>query len=81
MGATFVAILITFGNLKALGVLLLAMQNDFDSDVWIIGWMAVMYNSVSYISGKTLSIILTIFVSGWQLFAKQASIVIRALFI
>ncbi|XP_071810489.1 monocarboxylate transporter 12-like [Asterias amurensis] len=55
VGATFVATLITFGNLKALGVLLLAMQNDFDSDVWIIGWMAVLYNSVSYISGPFIA--------------------------
>ncbi|XP_071810343.1 monocarboxylate transporter 12-like [Asterias amurensis] len=49
--ATFVALFITFGNLKALGVLLLAMQNDFNSDVWIIGWMAVLYNSISFLFG------------------------------
>ncbi|XP_071810084.1 monocarboxylate transporter 12-like [Asterias amurensis] len=51
VGATFVAFFITYGNLKALGVLLLAMQNDFNSDVWIIGWIAVLYNSISLLSG------------------------------
>ena len=55
VGATFVVLLITYGNLKALGVLLLAMQNDFKSDVWIIGWIAVLYNSMSYLSGKKLT--------------------------
>ncbi|XP_071810434.1 monocarboxylate transporter 12-like [Asterias amurensis] len=51
VGATFATLFITFGNLKALGVLLLAMQNDFNSDVWIIGWIAVLYNSMSLLSG------------------------------
>ncbi|XP_071784361.1 monocarboxylate transporter 12-like [Asterias amurensis] len=51
VGATFVAFFITYGNLKALGILLLAMQNDFSSDVWIIGWMSVLYNSISLFSG------------------------------
>ncbi len=53
--ATFIILFINYGNLKALGVLLLAMQTDFNSDVWIIGWMAVLYNSMSYISGKKLA--------------------------
>ncbi|XP_071804019.1 monocarboxylate transporter 12-like [Asterias amurensis] len=51
VGATFVVLLISYGNLKALGVLLLAIRNDFNSDVWIIGWMAVLYNSMSLLSG------------------------------
>ncbi|XP_038076317.1 monocarboxylate transporter 3-like [Patiria miniata] len=44
VASLFVCCFVTMGNIKALGVLLIPINNDFDSDLWIIGWIAVWYN-------------------------------------
>ena len=56
VGSVLLANFITLGNLKALGVLLIAIHDDFDSDLWLIGWIAIMYNMVSLFCGEYMEL-------------------------
>ncbi|XP_038073632.1 monocarboxylate transporter 12-like [Patiria miniata] len=44
VAAAFVNAFVIMGQLKALGVLLIPMTNDFDSELWLVGWVAVLYS-------------------------------------
>ena len=56
VGSVLLANFITLGNLKALGVLLIAIHDDFDSDLWLIGWIAIMYSMVSLFCGEYMEL-------------------------
>ncbi|XP_022088657.1 monocarboxylate transporter 13-like [Acanthaster planci] len=51
VAATFVNCFLIFGQLKALGVLLIPMTDDFVSDLWLIGWVVVLYSTGFYCFG------------------------------
>ncbi|XP_038075989.1 monocarboxylate transporter 13-like [Patiria miniata] len=42
--ASFICSFVICGNLKALGVLLIPMTSDLDSELWLVGWLVVWYN-------------------------------------
>ncbi|XP_038054981.1 monocarboxylate transporter 14-like [Patiria miniata] len=44
VATAFTCCLVLYGNLKALGVLLIPMTNDLASDLWLVGWVAVLYD-------------------------------------
>ncbi|XP_038074709.1 monocarboxylate transporter 13-like [Patiria miniata] len=44
VAAAFVNAFVIMGQLKALGVLLIPMTNDLDSELWLVGWVAVLYS-------------------------------------
>ncbi|XP_038052772.1 monocarboxylate transporter 2-like [Patiria miniata] len=43
VGAAFVNSFVIYGQIKALGVLLIPMTNDLDSDLWLVGWIAILH--------------------------------------
>ncbi|XP_038057770.1 monocarboxylate transporter 13-like [Patiria miniata] len=47
----FVCYLVVYGNLKALGVLLIPMTNDLDSDMWLVGWVLVFFGIMHHSMG------------------------------
>ncbi|XP_038071482.1 monocarboxylate transporter 3-like [Patiria miniata] len=46
VAVTFTSCFVMFVHLKALSVLLLPMTNDLESDLWFVGWIAVLYTMV-----------------------------------
>ena len=44
----FLAEFIVFGTLKAFGVLLTAMKDNFDTDLWIIGSISALHYGVQF---------------------------------
>ena len=52
IGAAFVTYVIIMGNVKSLGVFLLDIENDFSSDLWLIGWIAVMNSMLQNFLGE-----------------------------
>ncbi|XP_022091214.1 monocarboxylate transporter 13-like [Acanthaster planci] len=46
VAAAFVNCFVIYGQLKALGVLLIPISNDYNCDLGLIGWIAVLYGMV-----------------------------------
>ena len=55
VAAAFVNCFVIMGQLKAFGVLLIPITDDLDSDLWLIGWVAVLYHIVPNCFGKDCS--------------------------
>ncbi|XP_038057772.1 monocarboxylate transporter 11-like [Patiria miniata] len=51
----FICNLVVYGNLKALGVLLIPMTNDLDSDLWLVGLIAVFYGIMNRCMGPVVA--------------------------
>ena len=51
LASTFASEVITFGNLKALGVLVEPVRRDFDTDLWLTGWIVSMSLAMQFITG------------------------------
>ncbi|XP_038050895.1 monocarboxylate transporter 13-like [Patiria miniata] len=45
VAAMFTSAFVIMGNLKALGVLLIPITNDLDSELWLVGWIAIWFNA------------------------------------
>ena len=52
VGAAFCASFTLYGNQKSLGVLLIPVSDYFESDLWIIGSIGVVYATLGNILGK-----------------------------
>ena len=52
LASTFASEVITFGNLKALGVLVEPVRRDFDTDLWLTGWMVSIVQALQYLAGS-----------------------------
>ncbi|XP_038056136.1 monocarboxylate transporter 13-like [Patiria miniata] len=50
----FICNLVVYGNLKALGVLLIPMTNDLDSDLWLVGWVLIFYGIMHHCMGPVV---------------------------
>ena len=61
IGASFITNGILMGNVKAFGVLLIAIEADFSSHLWLIGWIATLHSMLKNVLGeliKTLHVVL-----------------------
>lgn len=52
IGAACFASVIIMGNVKALGVLLIAIEQDLNSHLWLIGWIATLYSMFKNFLGE-----------------------------
>ena len=52
--ACFMAEFVVYGTLKALGVLITAMKEDLNTDLWIIGSITAVHIGVHYILGMLI---------------------------
>ncbi|XP_038057072.1 monocarboxylate transporter 2-like [Patiria miniata] len=43
VAVAFLSTFMIMGNIKGLGVLLIPITSDLDADLWLVGWIAVMY--------------------------------------
>ncbi|XP_038060023.1 monocarboxylate transporter 11-like [Patiria miniata] len=59
--ATFTAEMIVFGNIKALGVFVETIAKEFDTDLWLTGWVASLSLAVQLLMGPLLLPLLRMF--------------------
>ena len=57
LASAFATEFITFGNLKALGVLVEPIRRDLDTDLWLTGWMVSIVQALQYLAGLCWKII------------------------
>ena len=50
--ALFAAEFVVYGNIKALGVFAETISSEFETDLWLTGWVISMSLAVQYLTGK-----------------------------
>ncbi|XP_071806547.1 monocarboxylate transporter 5-like [Asterias amurensis] len=60
IGAAFITNVILMGNVKALGVLLIAIETDFSSHLWLIGWIATLHSMLKNVLGPLITVLIRI---------------------
>ena len=52
VAAAFTAQFLIYGNIKALGVLVNAVSDHFDTEIWLTGWVVSISFAVQHLSGE-----------------------------
>ena len=55
VGAAFLQIFVYVTTVKSLGMMLVAMQDEFGSDTWVLGTIFAVVECVTDLLGKSLS--------------------------
>ncbi|XP_038068727.1 monocarboxylate transporter 3-like [Patiria miniata] len=61
VAVVFLSMVVIMGNLSALGVLLMPMTSDLDSELWLIGWIAVWSNVMKNCTGPVVGALSRLF--------------------
>ncbi|XP_038075878.1 monocarboxylate transporter 13-like [Patiria miniata] len=59
--AAFMAQVFVYGNIKALSVLAETIATEYDTDLWLVGWVASMSLAVQLLLGPVISFLMHVF--------------------